>query len=315
MGYRDVGLYRPEAIRHADGSTGGGRPLRLSRAWVDATFWLLVAFVVAGLAFCTFGDIGEYARGPAMIRIEGRTSVTSATAGVIAEVRAVPGRSVAAGELLIRIHDEAERAALDGLELEHHAALAELLRDPSSTTARDRIAALARERELLRARLGEREVRAPHAGVVSDVRIRGGQAINAGEPLVTLVQPGGEATVVALLPGHTRPQLAPGMTAQLELDGFAQQRVELDIESIGDEVIGPGEVARFLGPERADALELGGPMVVVTAKLPARTLEVDGHAYAYFDGMPGRLELRTRSESILTTLVPGLHELATELRR
>jgi hypothetical protein len=313
MGYRDAGLYRPEAIRHADGPSGGGRPLRLSRGWIDATFYLIVAMVIAALLFCTFGDIGQYARGPAMVRIEGRSSLTAATSGVIAEVHAVPGRSVKAGDVLVRLHDDAERAALDGLELEHRTALSELLRDPSSTSARERIAALSRERELLEARLRERELVAPHDGVVSDVRIRGGQAVAAGEPLLTLAVPGGNATVVALLPGHARPQLQPGMKAHLELDGFARELVELEVESIGDEVIGPAEVARFLGPERADALEVSGPIVVVTAKLPADALVVDGHEYAYFDGMPGRLELRVHSESILTTLVPGLRELVERI--
>lgn len=315
MGYRDASLYRPEALRHAEGDHGGGRPLRLSRAWVDATYWLLVAGVLAGLGFCTFADVGEYARGPAAVRIGGREAITTASAGVIASVEVTPGTSVVAGTVLVRMQDEVDRAALGGLEREVETTLAQLLRDPAATGIRERIATLTRERDLARARVAAHEIRAPHAGVVTDVRTRPGQAVAAGEALVTLEQAGGDAMLVAFLPGEMRPMLVVGARAQLELDGFARQYVDVVIDEIGSEVIGPTEVARFVGPERADAVKVPGPVVVVKARLEQRVIDIDGRQYAVFDGMLGKLELRVRTENILVTMVPGLREAAARWQR
>lgn len=315
MGYRDASLYRAEALRYAEGDHGGGRVLRLSRSWIDATYWLLVVGVIASLVFCTLADVGEYARGPATVRIGGRATVTSPGAGVIAAVEVAPGDRVAAGDVLVRLQDDADRSALASLELEYRTALAQLLREPSAAATRERIATLVRERDLALARVAAHEIRAVQSGVVTDVRIRVGQAVAAGDAIATLEQPGGGATLVAFLPGELRPMLAPGARGELELDGFARRFVEVTIDEIGSEVIGAAEVARFLGPERADAVQVAGPVVVVRARLDERAIEVDGREYAVFDGMVGRLELRVRSKNILVTVVPGLRELAERWQR
>ncbi len=315
MGYRDASLFRPAALRHAEHDpSGGGRPLRLRRSWVGATYWIVVVATVAGLLFCTLADIGEYARGPATVRIGGRYTITSPLVGVIESVHVGVGSRVAVGDVLVRLQDEPDRAAFTSLEHEYQTMLAELLRDPEGASVRERMATLVRERDLARGRLAAREIRAMHAGVVTDVRIRAGQPIAAGDGLLTVEQPGGDATVVAFLPGEMRPLLAIGSRAQLEIDGFARRLVDVTIDEIGSEVIGPAEVARFLGPERSDAMAFTGAVVMVRARLDDRVIPVDGREYVVFDGMWGRLELRVRSESILVTLIPGLRDLARRWR-
>jgi multidrug resistance efflux pump len=311
MIYRDPSVFRSEAIRHAGRPSREGRPLRLTRAWVGWTFWLLATLAVTALWFCALADIGEYAHGPALVRIEGRAVVTATTAGVIATIDVDPGTVVKRGDVLVRIHDAAERAELDGLELEFQTELGKLLRDPGNDAVREKIAGLVGQRDLARARLAQREIHAPHDGIVTDSRIRPGQAVVPGEALLTIERPDGEAVVVGMLPGEYRPLLQPGMTAQLEFAGFRHEFVEVVIEEIGDEVIGAAEVARFLGRERADAVAVDGGVVLVRARLPARAFEVDGRRFRYFDGMQGRAEVRVRSQSILTTLVPGMRALRT----
>jgi len=310
MTYRNQGVFRAEALSHAERRGNEGRPLRLTRAWVDHTFWLLAALAGFGLWFCALSDIGEHAQGPALVRVEGRTAVTATTAGVIAAIEVEPGTAVRAGDVLMRIHDDTERAELLGLELELETELGKLLLDPNDEAVRAKLAGLVGQRDLARARLAQREIRAPHDGTVSDTRIRPGQAVAPGEPLLTVERPEGEAVVIAMLPGEYRPLLVPGMTAQLELLGFRHELVEVPIHEIGDEVIGAAEVARFLGQERADAVAVSGGVVLVRARLPTRDFEIDGRTYRYFDGMQGQAKVRVRAQSILTTLVPGLRALA-----
>jgi multidrug resistance efflux pump len=310
MTYRDRGVFRAEAVRHADRRGQEGRPLRLTRAWVEHSFWLLAALAVIGLWFCALADVGEHAQGPALVRVEGRTTVTATTAGVIAEIEVEPGAAVHAGDVLVRIHDATERAELEGLELELETELGKLLLDPNDQAVRAKLAGLVGRRDLARVRLAQREVRAPHDGTVSDARTRPGQAVAPGEPLLTVERPDGEAVVVAMLPGEYRPLLRAGMSAQLELFGFRHELVEVPIHEIGDEVIGAAEVARFLGQERADAVAVNGGVVLVCARLPSRAFEIDGRTYRYFDGMQGHAKVRVRAQSILTTLVPGLRALA-----
>ena len=114
---------------------------------------------------------------------------------------------------------------------------------------------------------------------------------------------------MALLPGHSRPHLLSGGSLRLELDGYRYFYQKLSIESVSDEVVGPVEARRYLGADVSDSLRLEGAVVVVRARLPAATFEVDDRTYRFFDGMSGRAEAPVRSERILHALIPGLRNL------
>jgi hypothetical protein len=128
----------------------------------------------------------------------------------------------------------------------------------------------------------------------------------SGELLLTLVGDNDGLSVVVMLPGQYRPFLKPGNPLRLELTGFRYAYQRLTIHSIGNEVIGPNEVRRFLGPEVADAVPLQGSLVIVQAQLPSRTFYAEGRWHAYHDGMHGTADVRVRSESMVLALMPGL---------
>jgi membrane fusion protein (multidrug efflux system) len=310
MSYRADTVFREQARRSLEGAELNGSPLRLAPGWIHWTYWLLVGVGLAGLLLGALADIGEYAHGPAVVRLRGRTQVTAVEPGVVAELAVEPGQRVQTGQLLVRLHDEAERAELSRLEQELRAKQVELLREPEGQTHREAIARLRAERALAEARVTQRVIRAPHDGVMSDARIAPGQRVEAGQVLLTLAGAEARREVLAILPGHYRPLLQPGMTMHLELAGYHAYAQELVIDAVGDEVVGPGVVQRLLGDDSADALEVQGPVVLVRASLPEAEFAAGSRRHPYFDGMTGTGQVRVRSQSIMTTLVPGLRNLS-----
>jgi membrane fusion protein (multidrug efflux system) len=117
-------------------------------------------------------------------------------------------------------------------------------------------------------------------------------------------------SVVALLPGHDRPLLRPGAPLRLRLEGYPDGSLVLPIDEIGDQVIGPSEVRRYLGDTIADAVPVQGPVVIVRGRLPGPNFQADGRTFHLHDGMPGEAESRVRLESIVLIAVPGLKAFA-----
>lgn len=302
-------IFRREAMEHHVAPPREGDVLRLSPTWARWTYWLLCAACVAALGYAVLGQVGEYATGPAVVRIEGKTDVTAQAAGVVEAVAVEPGQRVAAGDLLVRFAVAAEQAELERLRRELEGQLVKVLRDPQDQAARASLTSLRAAKELAETRVAQRLVRAPVAGVVSDVRIHAGRNLMPGEVILSLVGEDARFSVIAMLPGHHRPLLRPGMPLRLELAGYRYAYQDVTIDSVGDEVVGPNEVRRYLGSEIADTVVVGGPVVLVKASLVGRTFRVEDRSYNYFDGMHGVAEARVRSESVLTTFVPALKVL------
>jgi membrane fusion protein (multidrug efflux system) len=300
-------LFREEAVDHylAAGSREGDW-LRIFPHWMGATFWLLVGLVAAFLVYSLVGTIDEYAAGPAVVRLTGRTEVTAGQPGAVAVVEVRPGDRVAAGQSLVRFHSVREAAELERIEREWELQLIERLRDLSAPAPAQALIALRAELELARSRLEERRVRAPRAGVVRDVRCRPGQQVAAGDILLSLTGEASRPLLMALLPGQHRPRLRAGMPLNLELLGYDQSPQHLKIASVSEEVVGPEEARRLLGPEVAAAVPLTGPVVLVQAPFPGTLFESGGRRYELHDGMWGKAEVRVRSEPLLSALVPGL---------
>ena len=298
------GLFRREALEAHLGVHGQGDVLRIVPRWAGWTFGLLVAAVLFAIAWAFVGTVDEYASGVGIVRVQGRRELTARLPGTVSAVEVQPGQRVRAGQVLARFHgDEAE---LDRLTREHDLQLVKVLDDPSDAAARARLVELRSMREAARAQREERLVIAPVDGIVSDVRIQPGKLIEAGATVVSLVPDDARFEVVAVLPGSYRPRLRPGMPLRLQMAGYSASSTEVPIETIGDQVVGPAEIRRFLPQELADTFAIQGPVVLVTATLPAATFEADGKTYDYFDGMQGPAEARVESRSVLVTLVPGL---------
>ncbi|HEV2854540.1 MAG TPA: GAF domain-containing protein [Thermoanaerobaculia bacterium] len=301
-------LFREEAVEyHQGGLRSEGDVLRVDPGWMRWTYRLLVTALVAGLLFSLLAHVREYASGPAVVRLGGRSDLTATADGTVSQIAVAPGQRVEPGRLLVRFYGVREAAELARIDHEFELQLINRLRDPGDAGAEQALISLRAQRELARSNLAEREVRAPAAGVVSDLRVRVGQRIMPGQTLLSLSRGGSSRPeVVALLPGEYRPLLKRGMPLRLELQGYRYAYQHLVVDSVGDEVVGPNEARRSLGDEVADAVQLTGPVVRVSGHLDSDTFEAEGKVRRYHDGMWGKAEVRVRSEPVLVALVPAL---------
>jgi membrane fusion protein (multidrug efflux system) len=183
------------------------------------------------------------------------------------------------------------------------------MRDLSDQGALQALTALRAGREQAQARLKARSLVAPVAGIVGDVRIHPGQYLAVGTLVASIAESDAPAYLLVILPGYYRPYLRPGMPLRVELDGFHYEYRELAIESVGEQLIGPGELKRYLGPDLADTLETTGPVVLVRAPLPSRSFSVRGRTFEFFEGMPAKAQVAVRSEPIFVAMIPGLKVL------
>lgn len=312
-------VFREEALDfHMTSARKEGDLLRISPVWIDWASWLLLGLAGIGLLFLIFGRIHERSTGVAVIRLGGRSEITATAAGTVASVEAQPGTRVAEGASLVRLYGGPEAAELSRLEGEFELQLASRLRDPGDRGAESALIGLAGQIELAKSRLAERDVRAPRAGVVADVRVRAGQQVVPGQVIASLstgAQAGGAPRVAVLLPGKVRPQLEAGLPIRLELDGFRYAYQRLQIESVSDEVLGPEEARRLLGSGVGEGAQISGPVVFAWARLPESGFMIDGHRYSFYDGMWGTAEVSLRSEPLATALIPGLRALTGGGRR
>jgi membrane fusion protein (multidrug efflux system) len=303
-------LFRAEAVEAVEQGARAGAPLRLTPRWIGAGYWLLVATVGAGLLYGGLARIGEYAHGPAVVRVDGRLDLTSAAGGVVMAVDATAGDRVTAGQVLVRFHTESERQEVAHLDREFELKLVQQLLHPSAEPTRQSLAGLRAARELAAVRLRDRQVTAPAAGVVRNLRVRPGQMLQPGDVVLTLVDEDHAAySVVALLPGQFRPMLRAGMPLRFELDGYPQVASAVRVESVDDGAVGPSEVRRTLGQEIGDTLPAQGALVLVRARLPRPTFAFEGQRYRYYAGIPGKVDVRVRTVRLAALLLPMLREV------
>ncbi len=301
-------LFRREAIAHRAAQSASADVLRIaprSTAWL---FRLLCAALGVALFFVAVGRLNEYASGPALVRIMGRTPLTTSQSALVGAVEVTPGDRVQEGEVLVRFYAAGENAELEAAAREFDDQLVKLMQRPNDQAAREALVGLRTRRELARSRFEQRVLRAPHRGVVGDVRVRPGQLIEPGTSVLELRSEHASGRVIALLPGRYRPLLKPGAQLRFELDGFQRRSQELTIEDVGDQIIGPAEAARYLGPDMADAIALSGPVVLVQASLPSGSFQVDRERFQFAHGMQGKAETIVRNEPIAYAFLPGLKQ-------
>ena len=298
--------FRAEALAHHLGTDDGpGELLRLSSGWTSVTYALLVAALAVAVVCSLAFRVNEYASGPAVVRFEDKTSVTSTRDGIIASFSARPGELVTKGQSLVRLVDGAEASEAERRTQEFELGLVALLRDPLNDPARTQLATARVQRDAAKAALAERTVRAPRDGIVSAIHVRVGQKVNAGDVLASLVGDN-DVTVVALLPARYRAELKQGTSLRFQLAGYEHVYQTTPLASIGEVVSAP-EAARYLGLEGGSADQ--GPVVVVSGRIQRATYVSGGQTYRYHDGMPGTVDVRVRSEPALLALIPALRTL------
>jgi multidrug resistance efflux pump len=301
------GLFREEALAAHQGAGEEGVPLRLTARWVGHATWFMLAAAGVAVVAAALARVGDYAEGPAVVRAEGGLDLVTPTGGIVAAVEVEPGGQVRQGETLVRFLAGSEEQELARLDRERELKLVRLLLHPRDEATQQSLATLQAQRELVAARLREREVVAPRAGVVRNLRIRQGQVLTPGDLVLTLVdEAAARFQVVAFVPGHFRPMLRPGMPLRFALEGYPHASSELTVESVGDEVVGPGEARRYLGRELGDALAVQGSLVLVRGRLATPTFRWRGQRYRLYDGIPGRIDVLVRRLPLYLLLFSAL---------
>ncbi|RKH71358.1 HlyD family efflux transporter periplasmic adaptor subunit [Corallococcus interemptor] len=303
-------VFRQEALEHHARPEARGGLLRLMPGWIHATWWVLVGLVVVGAVGLSLVEINDYARGPVLVRVKGLEEVTSTEGGRVSRVLVRRGERVHAGQPLVELYAGGEVADRERVDQEFRSQLAAWLLEPANPGTRQALAGLRAQLELSEARMSERVLKAPCDGRVGEVRVREQQFLQPGEVVASLVRDGAETWAVALLPGQYRPLLHPGQPLRLELTGFPYSYQMLEVASVSDDLVGPAEVRRLLGPGLKDALTVtDGPLVLVEAKLPSETFQTGDDTYAYFTGMPGQAWVKVRARNGWVTLLPVLELL------
>jgi multidrug efflux system membrane fusion protein len=246
--------------------------------------------------------------------MKGQEDLTATAAGRVSRVLVSRGQHVKAGQPLVELYSGLETAERERMEQEFRAQLAASLLQPLDPSAQQALSALRSQLESSQARLRERSLRAPFDAVVNDVRVREGQHLNAGEVVVSILREGAESWALALVPGRYRPMLEPGQGFRLELEGFPYDYQELEVSVVSDELVGPAEMRRYLGPGLGDTVSVQGPVVAVMARLPASTFQSHERTYSYYTGMPGTARVRVRSRNGWVTLLPILEYLGGDDR-
>lgn len=301
------GLFRAAALDERARWGDEGDILRTDKRPVKWAYRLLAIVAAVSLAFICIFDVHEYASGAAVVRVEGRRAVTATHPGTVEAVLVQPGQHVEAGAVLVRFYDAEERAQLARVATEFDLQIVRLLRDPNDAVAKTALTSLKTQKDLAAAIVAEKTVRAPVAGTVSDVRVRPGQRLQAGEPVLAIAPNDADATLVAAIPGEYRPMIEKGMPVRFALDGYRYEYQDVTVADVGQEVVGAAEVRRFLGQEVADAVHLReGSYVIVTGKIPAKNFVSEGQTYGFFDGLTGSADVRVRKEPIVLLLLPAL---------
>ncbi|MEO8699072.1 MAG: HlyD family efflux transporter periplasmic adaptor subunit [Kofleriaceae bacterium] len=306
------GLYRGEALEAHRSRGNEGVPVNLTPGWVKRTYPVLCISLLIAVVVSIFITVPTYSSGQGMVVLQG-TTVTSPAPGTVDQILVKQGDSVKKGQILIRMHAANEEAELAQATTEYNNIQIQYLFDQTDEQMKKSLAGAYARVERLQAAVDTRVVRARKDGVVSDRRIQLGQALQAGDHILTIVDPGTEPEVVAFLPGTDRPRLRVGQTLQVQLGGYKKIRELATITSIGNEIVGGNEAARFLGAQQQDTFKLqGGSFVIVKARLPSRTFQTEHRTYYYFHGMQAVTEVKIQSKPFLVTLLPAIEKYLPE---
>jgi multidrug resistance efflux pump len=238
------------------------------------------------------------------MQVRGLEEVTVTSQGRVSQVLVTRGQYVHAGQPLVELHSTLEEVEHSRASQEFRTQLAAGLLDPLNSSTRQALSGLRTQVEMSEARLSERVLRAPTDGRVFDVRVRPNQYLAPGQVVASIMTEGAEVYALAMVPGQYRPMVKPGQEMRLEVSGFPFVYSYLEVTSVSDELVGPTELRRVLGPELGDAVPLQGPHVVIEAKVPNPTFVADGRTYSYYTGMPGTAWVQVRARNGWLVMLP-----------
>ena len=182
---------------------------------------------------------------------------------------------------------------------------------------RSKTAATQRDQAL--ARVEARTIRAPRDGVVTNLHVKEGVAVQPGSYVMQITDENSEIEVLAFLPSKDSPRIREKMEMQLALDGYTKARVKGTITHVQADAVSGTEAAKLGGDMLAESIarELQASTLTTTwttarARLPARTFKAEHNTYHYHHGMHAKVEVKIQSKPFLVTLLPGLQKYLPE---
>src|SRR5947208_725290 len=106
-------LFRREAVEHQANRSARADVLRISSHSTEWAMRLLTAALAAAVFFVAVGRVNEYASGQALVRIDGRTTLSTSHSALVSAIEAAPGQHVEEGAVLVRLYASEEAADLE----------------------------------------------------------------------------------------------------------------------------------------------------------------------------------------------------------
>jgi len=308
-------LYRGEALEAHRNRGQEGQLVQLTPGWVRRAYPMLVIAILAALGYAIFVKVPTYSTGTAVVVFEGSTSVTATIGGTVEKVFVKENEAVKKGDPLVRLNTPDEVAQLTAAETEWRDQQIQFLFDPTDEQARKQMKSAATQRDQALARVEARTIRALRDGVVTNLHVKEGVAVQPGGYVLQITDENSEIEVLAFLPSKDSPRIREKMGLQLELDGYRKARVIGTITHVQSDAVSGTEAAKLGGDMLAESIakELqAGTWIAVRARLPSRTFKAEHSTYNYHHGMHAKVEVKIRSKPFLVTLLPALEKYLPE---
>lgn len=308
-------LYRGEALEAHRKRGQEGTLVQLSPTWVKRAYPLLVLSMLGAIVFAIFVKVSTYSTGTAVIVFEGSTSVTASAGGTVDKVFVKENEAVKKGDPLLRLSSPEEAAQLAQSETEWRDTQIQFLFDQSDEQVRKSLMSAATARDHALARVEARTVRAPRDGVVTNLHVKEGLAVQLGSYVMQITDENSEIEVLAFLPGADGPRVRESMPLQLELDSYTKARAIATITRVQSDAVSGSEAAKLGGDMLAESIAKdlqAGTWIAVRARLPSRTFKAEHSTYNYHHGMHAKVEVKVRSKPFLVTLLPALEKYLPE---
>ena len=308
-------LNRGEALEAHRTRGQEGTLVQLSPAWVKRAYPLLVITMLAAIGFAVFIKVPTYSTGSAVITFEGSMSVTATATGTVEKVFIKENEAVKKGDPLIRLNSPQEASQLAASETEWRDAEIQFLFDQTDPQVAKQLKTAATARDHSLATVEARTIRAPRDGVVTNLHVKEGVAVQLGGYILQITDENSDIEVLAFLPGTDGPRIRDAMPLQLELEGYTKARAIATITHVQPDVVSGTEAAKLAGDMLAESVarELQtGTWISVRARLPSRTFKAEHSTYHYHHGMHAKVEVKIRSKPFLVTLLPALEKYLPE---
>jgi multidrug resistance efflux pump len=308
-------LYRGEALEAHRTRGQEGTLVQLSPTWVKRAYPLLVISMLVAIAFAIFVKVSTYSTGTAVIVFEGSTSVTATAGGTVEKVFVKENEAVKKGDALVRLASPEEAAQLAQSETEWRDTQIQFLFDQTDEQIRKSLMTAATARDHALARVEARTVRAPRDGVVTNLHVKEGLAVQLGSYVLQITDENSEIEVLAFLPGADGPRVRPSMPLQFQLDSYTKARAIATITRVQSDAVSGSEAAKLGGDMLAESIAKdlqAGTWIAVRARLPSRTFKAEHSTYNYHHGMHAKVEVKVRSKPFLVTLLPALEKYLPE---